>query len=519
MEKIKEIINKQTIKRIFIFTIIGVLIHLELIVRQSSNPDTLHDGFHHIAGAWEVSLGRWLNVIVSGMRFGLSTTIFSTITSIIIMMVSSIFIIDLLDIKRKTNKLYIFLLNIISPSFVVTLTYFYCSDVYNLSMLFAVLMPWCIFKLKDKKIISIFLGAICLTLSLAGYQSYLGVSMSLCIMVLILNLILKEKTYTFKLLLKDLRKIILTTILGFIIYGIISNIFLLVYNTGISDFKGANEVNIINLLINLPNSFIKAYRGFFEFFLKDNVINNTIFGRQFLNIILILLFSLLVIIKGIKSKKTIISIILILLLPLACNSILFLATSIKNSNALMSTPLFMIYIYLIAIIDKFEYRKVLLGVYAILSITIFTYIITINATYITVDLIKSQTVQIAERIRTNIEDTEGYTSKTKVCFVGSIRSSQLKKDIDFENMYNMSIGYISKWEYTWYGDYGREFRGWKDIYTKNLLLDFISCSKQEYNNIIESNEFKKMPLYPNKGSIKIINNIMVVKLTDKPYKN
>ena len=43
------------------------------------------------------------------------------------------------------------------------------------------------------------------------------------------------------------------------------------------------------------------------------------------------------------------------------------------------------------------------------------------------------------------------------------------------------------------------------------------CTRDEYNKIVNSEEFKNMPIYPNNGSIKIINNIIVIKISDKVF--
>ena len=86
-------------------------------------------------------------------------------------------------------------------------------------------------------------------------------------------------------------------------------------------------------------------------------------------------------------------------------------------------------------------------------------------------------------------------------------------------MSERSIGLVNKWNYTSVGDYEKENKGWLLIHSKNLLLDYNPCSKENYNKIINSKEFKEMPVYPDKGAIKMIDDILVVKLTDKPYKN
>lgn len=421
MEKLKELFNEKKMRYILTFTIIGILLHLELFVRQSSNPDTFSLGLYYIPGSWEVSLGRWFIVIVSMMRFGLSSAVFNSTISIILMVITSIFIIDLLEIKNKVNKIICTLIALTMPSFAVTLTYFYCSDAYVLAMLFSVLMPWFVFKFKNKKNISILLGAISITLSLALYQSYLGVSLSLCIMIAILKLINNEKNYTVKELLVDIGRCAITVIIGFLIYAIISQIFLVIYNVERPDYAGVSQISLIDSILDFPNFFKKSYKVFLNLLFKDSIVKNTIYGRGKYYNIVILCFFVLIIIKGIKSNnklKAVISVILALLLPVAFNSILFIVIK-RATNVLMSTPMLMFLIYFVAVIDKYKFNKSFLIPYVSLGIIIFTYIITMNATYITVDYIRSQTVETVKRIVTNIENLDGYKNETKLCMVRS----------------------------------------------------------------------------------------------------
>ena len=55
------------------------------------------------------------------------------------------------------------------------------------------------------------------------------------------------------------------------------------------------------------------------------------------------------------------------------------------------------------------------------------------------------------------------------------------------------------------------------FFDKYLGVKIKICSKDEYDSIVKSDEFKNMPIYPNNGSIKIINNIIVIKISDKVF--
>lgn len=77
-------------------------------------------------------------------------------------------------------------------------------------------------------------------------------------------------------------------------------------------------------------------------------------------------------------------------------------------------------------------------------------------------------------------------------------------------------GFISKDNETWKNYSGTTMQN-SNYFDKYLGLDIKTCSKEEYKQMVESDEFKNMPIYPNKGSIKIINNIIVIKISEKTF--
>ena len=54
-----------------------------------------------------------------------------------------------------------------------------------------------------------------------------------------------------------------------------------------------------------------------------------------------------------------------------------------------------------------------------------------------------------------------------------------------------------------------------DRFIKNFLgFDISFASQEEMDSILETDAFKRMPSYPFEGSIQIIDNIVVVKLSE-----
>lgn len=107
--------------------------------------------------------------------------------------------------------------------------------------------------------------------------------------------------------------------------------------------------------------------------------------------------------------------------------------------------------------------------------------------------------------------------KQNYAWYGAINSQKLNKYNNFYYMSKMSIGLVSDWNYYYNNSYDTEQAGWWNIFTKDLFIKFNSCSYEDYCKITQSKEFEEMPVYPNNGSIKIINDIVVVKMTTDPY--
>ena len=76
-------------------------------------------------------------------------------------------------------------------------------------------------------------------------------------------------------------------------------------------------------------------------------------------------------------------------------------------------------------------------------------------------------------------------------------------------------GFISYDNETW-NNYNGILQNYR-FFDKYLGVKIKICSKDEYDSIVKSDEFKNMPIYPNNGSIKIINNIIVIKISDKVF--
>jgi len=125
---------------------------------------------------------------------------------------------------------------------------------------------------------------------------------------------------------------------------------------------GANTYSILNSIMMIPNSIVKCYENFYNYF-TGKILKLSAFGGFLRNIHLILLIILIIrLIDGFiqiwkrDRIKSIIYICAIIIIPIACNAVLFIATDI--SIIIQTTaPLALCIPLLLIIISKIKYTR------------------------------------------------------------------------------------------------------------------------------------------------------------------
>ena len=123
--------------------------------------------------------------------------------------------------------------------------------------------------------------------ALSIYQSYVGVSIGLCIMLSVLALL---RNKDIKEVLKDIGKTILAVLIGGILYYIVTQILLKVSNLEISAYKSAESISILSIFTGLQTTFIQTYKDFLSFFFGNDIVFNTNYRREVIYGVFFLMF-------------------------------------------------------------------------------------------------------------------------------------------------------------------------------------------------------------------------------------
>ena len=142
-----------------------------------------------------------------------------------------------------------------------------------------------------------------------------------------------------------------------------------------------------------------------------------------------------------------------------------------------------------------------------MAVTAYSYTIFSNEAYLKMELSYEQTYSFSTRLLNTIESTEGYNKNTPIILVGTASDNVIfaptpeLDEIDLTGVADMKDLLNS---YT-YGYFLRRMVG-----ASNIIYDSASELSDKHQDLYE---VKRMPNYPSAGSIKVIDNYIIVKFS------
>lgn len=475
-------------------------------------PDGLLEGlFYYHSQEWHLACGRWAVryfAYIAGHNVVMPQLV---VFEYALFIGLSVFILKkLFNIKSNIDLFLLSAFFIVTPAVIRQLQYPHVFATYAASFFLIVLAV----KLSYKgKIAGCIGGAVSIAVMMGLYQSYIGGAIALVLMVAIMDLISGEK--------------ILTTILrclkcaGVVVAGSLLNI--LIYTKSM-EYYGINATDRVQnftfstIISELPKSVKESYLYFFNYF-KDDMLN-----RNYLYAILGILFiiglagALFCFIKnsdGSEKKlaivKSVAIIILIAIAPLAMNIIHILIPYYRVSG-LMQYHYVLILPFTIALLRKcgIHYYFIQPVMTVVVVLLTFTYVISANATNLSLKASYLANETQVNLILSDIYDLEGYIpNATDIVFGGvpSEAASQYGLEI-----YEFEIGLNSKNQAFWEGMSGVTLS--RMHYLLNYCgIDAGYLTDDDYYDIVGTEEFEEMPVWPEAGSVKMINGKAAVKLS------
>ena len=285
---------------------------------------------------------------------------------------------------------------------------------------------------------------------------------------------------------------------------------MLIQNVTPTEYQGISSVGFdINTMVSAPISIAKSI--IFKF-LGGNIIKNGVNFYNILNILFLVLLFIILVMYIIKNKiykrisNMIFFICCVIGLPIASYCWLFTSSGVQYANRMLESVSLLIVLFLI-ILDDLNIKKfVKNSLVALIVIMIINNGLMANICYFYMQQENDATLSMATEMVSNIHKL-GKDNDSKLFISGSrINDAGIDDKYDNRQIFNF------------YGLIQRDllFGGGNVLtYLNNSLnCNFTTVSKEEKDKILASSEYKNMKLYPSKGSIKIIDDVVVIKYAE-----
>ena len=472
-------------------------------------PDSLAEGVYYYRNAnYSTSQARWMLRYINEF-FGKNVVIPPVTVFLYCLMIgTSAFIIC--RITKVRNRLYQVILTAMMVSFPVILHHFafmYMALAYSFSFLCVTIGTAFI---RMKKIPGVLFGIVCYLMMMGSYQSYIGAISALALILFIYDLLSDEK--------------IKNPIINFILCAF-SGITACLINIPFSNwmmkihYVGADGrvsgFSISDIFSNLGFSLKYSYIWFFSYFNND-VLSRNRFYALVLSITFIL--SILTAYELVRKKeilKAFLFIMSVILLPLAMNILLVImpGNGMRDILRYQYVLIFALLIILQEYLGKYVICR-LLKYPAIISVMfLFTgNIISANCTEMMYKLCYDHYEQQFTMAMSRIYDLEGYRENETRIIIGGAPSCEI---IDLNNPKIFRYAEKDGGPVFWWNTYGMTVC--REHYFKAFLgVNPGYVPDNEYLAIVRSRQFKDMPVWPEEGSVQMIEGFAVIKFVAEP---
>lgn len=384
----------------------------------------------------------------------------------------------------------------------------YTAPYYYIAAFFGAYGAYMFFKRKDT--LSIIICVNLMALSVGIYQSNIPVNMICLLLFMLVEVCDLNMAWKDFLILTG--KCALICFCFMAEYFAFNAVFLRVVGTQMYEYKGVSSFGMTGFSDYIKRIII-SYKRFvrpIDFINYDGVSANMFpWGIRYYHMILIVIVFALIIfwLRRIGAREKIAQIALLLVASPLFAYFLYVMTGEEDSHGGMAFGEVFMFALAAFIIERMKDSGKVADIAGKISVGIMIFIAVMfvrfaNVCYLKAEVIQSQAISYFNTLIAKIQTTEGYTEDTPVVYVGDSKKNEagLGGEKYFSDIYLPP------------------FQG------KSLINDFLWeetmelwCGfTPEHGEIPEgsSDEVSEMPVYPAEGSVKMIDDVLVVKFSD-----
>lgn len=521
--RIKEIYGniEKRIKMCFVVALIcGLFAHIYALTNHLYNYDELWHtptgfGTGVEVGRWALSITVWIQKVLFDDCF--TIPFINGALTIILYSVAACFVVAALDIKDEFYAMVVGGLMTTFPALTCRMFFMFTTHYYAIGIAMVAAGAWIIAK-KKLNILNVTIAIALIVYGMAIYQA--NFTTAVCILVGNLLVWLITENVELKSAVRKCVNYVLYLGICMVLFLAGSKIALSITGKQMETYENLDKMGRLSVS-QLIEGIIKCYKTFFKLPLYNvySMNPNRIVKIAFLVSFLALLYAFVRV--WMMKKETYMKVLITLVftvLPIAVNLIIIMAISSGTMYSIMVYEIVFVYIISIAcfeavravdlsglLLDKMG--NVLNNVAAvILVVTVITYIWFANGNYLALDYTNQHDNAYYQTLMTQIKSVEGYNADMPIAMIGKpvidstfTRQDMIGKTFNIGGKSATNINAYSSW----------------NIMTRVLGYDpMVRDSDEDEKYFRGLDEVNNMPCYPNSGSIKIIDDTIVIKFQE-----
>lgn len=487
--------------------IAGFLAHGFMI----SNKLSWHDDIGIIFNEQGSPLGRWFLAILTKLYaklFGSNASVswFIGLTVLVMLAIGAVLVTVIFELDNRADYIIIGSVMAVFPSVTSLFGYMWVATYDTISILLSIVAVYVLLRAKTPAWRIIF-GSVILCLSMGIYQAFINVTVFLLVILFIKN-IMVDPQRNIKIIMIDIGVYGATLILGLLEYLVVNKFFLKVQNIRMISYQGLSEMDKISLR-QLKEGIIASYHDFFvpiqhdgETMFMDNmrIVYYILLG-------IIIVFGIISFVKIFMKKKlnAVLLAVAMLCVPLAYNFVHLLGASyVYGLMVYAKCMLILLCLVMLRYTDvSLLFVKKAMKNFSVLCciFIVWFYIDFANKCYLKAKFQQEETQAWMTTFSTQIKSVDGYDDELPIAYIND-REKADKSSFEVSPIsgiylppYNLG-GLNNNYQWKTYMKY------WCGFYQ----LEVEDYTPYENNAVIEA-----MPSYPDDGSIRVIDDVIVVK--------
>ena len=506
--------------------ICGLFAHIYALTNHLYNYDELWHtptgfGTGLEVGRWALSITVWIQKVLFDDCF--TIPFINGMLTIILYAVAACFVVSALDIKDEFYAIIVGGLMTTFPAFTCRMFFMFTTHYYAIGIAMAAAGAWIIAK-KKLNILKVMIAIALTVYGMAIYQA--NFTTAVCILVGNLLVWLITENVELKTAIKKCINYVLYLGACMTLFLAGSKIALSITGKQMETYENLDQMGRLSME-QLIEGIIRCYKTFFKLPIIDvySMNPNRIVKITFLICFLVFLYTF---VKVWMMKKEVYLKVLVSLvfavLPIAVNLIIIMAISSGTMYSIMVYEIVFVFIISIACLEAIRTcnsditaipNKMVIDkagtllnyvTAVMLVITVITYIWFANGNYLAMEYTNQHDNAYYQTLMTQIKSVDGYHADMPITMIGKpvVDSTYTRQDMiggtfNISGKSSTNINTYSSW----------------NIMTRVLGYDPVNRNSDEEEEYFRGlDEVVNMPCYPSTGSIKIIDDTIVIKFQE-----